>query len=144
MADAETNTQLLMGEMGKDRWFAAVMDNLPATILALVAAPQAVAYGNAAAWTAGAAAYFGYYFVSEVLFRNTLGKLFMGLCIRQTSGARCTRAQLSIRSLFRILEVNPILLGALPAALSIVFSKRKQRIGDLVAGTIVVRRSELT
>lgn len=144
MADAEANTPLLIGEMGKDRWFAAVVDSLPATILALVVAPQAVAYGNVAAWTAGAAAYFGYYFASEVLFKNTPGKWFMGLCIRQTSGARCTRAQLAIRSLFRILEVNPILLGALPAAVSILVSQRKQRIGDLAAGTVVVRRSELT
>src|SRR5262245_21866864 len=144
MADAEPNVRILTGDMGKDRWFAAVVDNFPAMILALVVAPQAVGYGNAAAWAAGRAAYFGYYFVSEVLFRNTLGKWFMGLCIRQTSGERCTRAQLSIRSLFRIVEVNPILLGDLPAAVSILISKRKQRLGDLVAGTVVISRSEGT
>jgi uncharacterized RDD family membrane protein YckC len=133
-----------VGEIGKDRWFAAVVDNLPATILALVAgAKTAPVAGNIAAWAAAATVYFGYYFVSEVLFRNTLGKWFMGLSIRQRTGERCTRGQLAVRSLFRVLELNPLLLGGLPAAVFIVFSRRKQRIGDLVAGTVVVRRSHL-
>jgi uncharacterized RDD family membrane protein YckC len=37
-----------------------------------------------------------------------------------------------------ILEVNPLLLGGLPAGLVIISTKRKQRIGDLLAGTLVV------
>jgi uncharacterized RDD family membrane protein YckC len=38
-------------------------------------------------------------------------------------------------------EVNPILLGALPAALAGVFSKRHQRFGDMLGGSVVVRRT---
>ena len=41
------------------------------------------------------------------------------LSIRQISGERCTRSQLLIRSLFRLLEVNPILFGDLPAGIAI-------------------------
>jgi uncharacterized RDD family membrane protein YckC len=143
MADAIGESGLI-GDMSKDRFFAAVMDDLPALIVALVAATQLASHGDAAAWTAAAIGFFGYYFVSEVVFGNTLGKLIMGLCIRQVSGERCTRSQLFIRSLFRVLEVNPILLGAFPAGISILFSRRRQRIGDLVAGTVVVRRSDLS
>ena len=134
----------LTGDMSKDRMFAAVMDSLPAMILALLAGPRLAAYGNIAAWTAAAFGYFGYYLVSELLFSNTAGKWIMGLCIRQVSGERCTRAQLLIRSLFRLLEVNPILFGDLPAGIAIFCSKRGQRLGDMAAGTVVVRRSELT
>jgi uncharacterized RDD family membrane protein YckC len=43
-----------------------------------------------------------------------------------------------IRSGLRIFEVNPLLLGGLPAGLVIIASQRKQRIGDLLAGTVVV------
>ncbi len=134
----------LMGDMSKDRMFAAVMDSFMALTGALVAGPQLAAYGSVAAWAAAGSAYFGYYFVSEVLFRNTLGKWIMGLRIRQVFGERCTRWQLVVRSLFRVLEVNPIFFGDLPAGISIFCTKRRQRIGDLVAGTVVVRRSDLT
>jgi uncharacterized RDD family membrane protein YckC len=40
--------------------------------------------------------------------------------------------------LLRILEVNPLLIGALPASIAILSSKRRQRIGDMLAGTVVV------
>jgi len=44
----------------------------------------------------------------------------------------------------RVLEVNPVLLGAFPAALSVVFSPKHQRFGDKLAGTIVVPPDRLS
>jgi uncharacterized RDD family membrane protein YckC len=38
----------------------------------------------------------------------------------------------------RIIEVNPLLLGGIPAGIVVISTSRKQRIGDLLAGTIVV------
>ena len=38
----------------------------------------------------------------------------------------------------RLLEVNPLLFGGLPAGIAILTSERKQRIGDMLAGTVVV------
>jgi uncharacterized RDD family membrane protein YckC len=35
-------------------------------------------------------------------------------------------------------EANPILVGELPAALCVIFSRNRQRFGDKVAGTVVV------
>ena len=37
-----------------------------------------------------------------------------------------------------VIEVNPLLLGGLPAGLVVIATERKQRIGDLLAGTLVV------
>jgi uncharacterized RDD family membrane protein YckC len=43
----------------------------------------------------------------------------------------------------RLVEVNPLLLGALPAGISILATERKQRIGDLQAGTVVVHQNQI-
>jgi hypothetical protein len=40
-----------------------------------------------------------------------------------------------------IFEANPLLLGLLPGALAVVWSKHRQRFGDMLAETIVVRRA---
>jgi len=49
-----------------------------------------------------------------------------------------------IRTLARLLEANPILLGGIPAGIAIFSSPRKQRIGDSLAGTVVVSRQDIT
>ena len=82
--------------------------------------------------------YLGYYFLFEALFGRTPGKFFAGLVVVRFDGTRSTWRQALIRTGFRLLEVNPILLGALPAALSIFFSQNHQRFGDRVADTVVV------
>jgi uncharacterized RDD family membrane protein YckC len=47
-----------------------------------------------------------------------------------------------VRTLARLVEVNPLLLGALPAGIAILSSSRRQRIGDWLANTVVVRRDD--
>ncbi|MBC7995286.1 MAG: RDD family protein [Rhizobacter sp.] len=47
----------------------------------------------------------------------------------------------AIRTVFRLLEVNPFLLGGVPAGLTANFSKSGQRLGDMAAGTYVVASS---
>jgi uncharacterized RDD family membrane protein YckC len=133
----------LVGCMNLDRYFAAIFDNFLAVIAALGAAMQLGSRGDVAAWAAAALAFFGYYLVSEVVLRNTFGKWVMGLRIRTLRGDKITSGQALVRSLLRVLEVNPILFGALPAAVAMFFSKRRQRIGDRLAGTVVVPRSDL-
>ena len=123
------------------RHMAAIIDNVFAAILGVLVAqqfpddwvvPQAICL---------AVLYFAYYLLFEILFSATPGKLLMGLKILAYNGEQCSRKQILIRTLFRIVEVNPILLGALPAAARIVTSRDKQRFGDKVADTIVVFRS---
>lgn len=87
--------------------------------------------------------FLAYYFVFEALFAATPAKLAAGLVVVQFDGTRCTWRQAFIRTVFRIVEVNPFFFGALPAALSVAFSPYRQRLGDRVAETVVVLRRRL-
>ena len=82
--------------------------------------------------------YLAYFVVLEALWSRTLGKLVQGLVVRKLDGNRCDWTAALIRGFLRIFEVNPLLLGGLPAGLVIIASERKQRIGDMLAGTVVV------
>jgi len=82
--------------------------------------------------------YLGYFIVLEALWSRTLGKYFQGLVVRKLDGSRCDLKAALIRGGLRALEVNPLLLGGLPAGIAIVASNRKQRLGDMLAGTLVV------
>ena len=82
--------------------------------------------------------YLSYFVVFEALWSRTLGKYFQGLMVRKLDGSPCDWPGALIRSGLRIIEVNPLLLGGLPAGIVIIATSRKQRIGDILAGTIVV------
>jgi uncharacterized RDD family membrane protein YckC len=43
-----------------------------------------------------------------------------------------------VRTLFRLIEVNPILAGGLPAGIAVIATRGKQRLGDMAAGTYVL------
>lgn len=122
------------------RHIAAVLDNLLATVLSVVAAKQLPDNLPALQVIAIVVFYLAYYFVCELTFSSTPAKLMNGLVVRRFDGGRCTLQQTIIRTLMRLLEVNPILLGGLPAAASILWSRNKQRFGDKMAQTVVVRR----
>jgi uncharacterized RDD family membrane protein YckC len=134
----------LIGCASVDRLFAAIIDNLLAVILAFLLLVKLAPYGALTSWTAAACCYFGYYFLSEVLCGNTLGKWSSGLRVRTVSGEKCSPSQMSIRTLLRVVEVNPVLFGGIPAGIAIFLSARRQRMGDQIAGTVVVRRSQLS
>src|SRR5687767_8441363 len=72
--------------------------------------------------------YLAYYIVLEALWSRTLGKYFQGLIVRKLDGSPCDWKAASIRGILRIIEVNPVFLGGLPAGLVIISTNRKQRI----------------
>jgi uncharacterized RDD family membrane protein YckC len=82
--------------------------------------------------------YLAYFIVLEALWSRTLGKYFQGLVVRKLDGSRCDWRASIIRNVLRVVEVNPLLFGGLPAGIAILLSQRKQRIGDWLAGTLVV------
>jgi uncharacterized RDD family membrane protein YckC len=120
------------------RHIAAILDNLVAMVLGVLAAKTVAEDLPIVQLLALVATYLAYYLLFEGLASRTPGKLLTGLVVIQFNGARCTWRQALVRTCFRVLEVNPALLGAIPAAISIVFSRNHQRIGDKVAGTVVV------
>lgn len=129
--------ELVPGDASKDRFFAMVFDNLFGLVLGIVAAAairndQVVLRG-----TTWVAVYLAYFFLFETLVGSTPGKMVFGLWVRRIEGGRCSWLQAAVRTLARLIEVNPLLLGALPAAIVVLGSKNRQRLGDMLAGTVV-------
>jgi len=128
----------IIGDASKARLIAVFIDHLIAfalTLLVLAFIPESLQMVKAVFFFL---VYLAYFIVLEALWSRTLGKLFQGLVIRKLDGRPCDWKAALIRSALRIVEVNPLLLGGLPAGLVIITSERKQRIGDLLAGTLVV------
>ena len=123
------------------RFIAAVLDQNVAAVMFLAAAMSLAGDEPFQVFPLLAAlgAYLGYFFLSEWLLGATPAKLFFRLQVRQLSGERCTARQIAVRTALRILEINPI-FGALPAGITILVTERRQRIGDLLAGTVVMRQ----
>lgn len=120
------------------RHIAAILDNMMALLLAVIVAKSFREDWPVVQTITAALTFLGYFFLSEGFLGRTTGKVLTGLMVVGLDGQRCTWRQALIRTVFRLLEVNAVLLGAAPAALSIVLSKKHQRFGDKVAGTVVV------
>ena len=132
----------LTGDASKDRFLAAFCDNMLAMVVSIIAAiaiGDAVGdIGDAVKGVTFVTLYFLYFFLGEGLIGATPGKLVFGLRVRQLSGQRCTWLQAGIRTILKVFEANPLLLGVLPAGLFVLATKRRQRLGDVLAGTVVV------
>jgi len=98
--------------------------------LVLVAAVLAAGWGWDVAW--------------EVAWRGqTPGKRALGLRVIRIDGAPVGLGESLVRNALRVVELP---LGYAPAVLAVALSSRRQRLGDLVAGTLVVqeRRFDLS
>jgi uncharacterized RDD family membrane protein YckC len=78
----------------------------------------------------------GYFVLTEMYSGQTPGKRILGLRVLQENGQSATFLSIIIRNLFRILDFLPTFyfLGSLV----MLFSSKDKRIGDMVAGTIVI------
>ena len=128
----------IIGDASKSRLIAAFIDHLIAVSLMFFVVAQVPEEYPLAKMFLFFGVYMAYYALFEGLWSRTPGKFFQGLVVRKLDGSPCGLTGGLIRSLTRIVEVNPILLGGLPAGLVIISTQRKQRIGDLLAGTVVV------
>lgn len=80
----------------------------------------------------------GYPIAAEALFEGrTVGKVVFGLRVVTKEGAPIRFRHAALRGILRVFEII-ITLGA-PAVLAATFTRDSQRLGDLVAGTIVIR-----
>jgi uncharacterized RDD family membrane protein YckC len=80
-------------------------------------------------------AFFLYLALFEGVFGTTVGKLFLGLRVKNADGSRCGFGQAVVRNLLRIIDAFPLYLVGLIFTL---VTKKRQRVGDLAAHTIVV------
>ena len=128
------------GDVGKARVIAFIIDNVIASILTLALAATIESNDSLLDVILILPLFLSYFYVFEITWGRTPGKFLMGLEVLDVSGLPCTAAQIFVRTVTRLVEVNPILFGAVPAALAIATSKKHQRLGDLMAGTVVVSR----
>ncbi len=82
---------------------------------------------------------FGYPILMEAFAKGqTLGKKAMGIAVARADGSPVTFLSATIRNVMRLIDLLP---GAYTVGLiAVLATKRNQRLGDLVAGTIVIRR----
>ncbi|MEI7932607.1 MAG: RDD family protein [Alphaproteobacteria bacterium] len=79
-----------------------------------------------------------HYIVGEGVWGRTLGKLVTGTVVINRAGDRPGMGRAAVRTLLRLVEVNPVLVGGLPAGIAVLASSGRQRLGDMAAGTYVV------
>jgi uncharacterized RDD family membrane protein YckC len=132
----------LIGVATKGRFFAMAVDNLIAMFISLLLASNMPEEVGQARWALVVGVYLAYYFVQEGTWSTTFGKRLFGLRVARLDGSECGWPAAAIRTVARIIEVNPILLGALPGGLAVALSKRHQRMGDMLSKTVVVLRSQ--
>ena len=83
----------------------------------------------------------GYYVLSEGLFDGrTIGKRLLGLRVVRDGGYSVGFAASAVRNLMRIVDLQP-LFTYLVGIVGVAVSKSGKRLGDVVAGTIVVREA---
>ena len=133
----------LIGEKGKARIIAFILDNLFASLAAIVTVGIIKSENPIVSGTLLCLTYLLYFFLFETLWSRTPGKLLQGLQVRSSDGGPCTVKQTLIRTLTRIFEANPILFGGIPAGIAIISSQQRQRIGDILAGSVVVSKARI-
>jgi uncharacterized RDD family membrane protein YckC len=125
------------------RWVGAWVDFIVLALLFL--APDYV-LGNdlyratLAIWLGAAILYFP---IGEGVWGRTIGKLVTGTIVVDATGHAPGLLKASLRTLLRLIEVNPLLAGGIPAALAVALSSKRQRLGDMVVRTYVVRIKKL-
>jgi uncharacterized RDD family membrane protein YckC len=86
--------------------------------------------------------YYGYFAAFEALWGGqTPGKRAVGLRVISVTGQPITAFDALLRNLLRIVDQMPGIYAV--GVLSIFFTARNQRLGDLVAGTVVVHEHSL-
>ncbi|MGZ3873735.1 MAG: RDD family protein [Mucilaginibacter sp.] len=95
-------------------------------------------YGAAIYFILLGAAFVFYDLICEAFFNGqSLGKRVMKIRVISLNGARPRFSQYLLRWLFRLVDF--VLTGGLGALIAAVMSEKGQRIGDIVAGTAMIR-----
>ena len=135
--------ELVLAGMGS-RMIAGIFDLATQALLALgyYLAADAIGFDEGLAAAGWAIAVFlivfGYDLAFEVLARGrTPGKRIVGLRVMRSGGEPIGLVTSAIRNVLRIVDILPAVYGV--GVVFIFFTERNQRLGDLVAGSVVVR-----
>lgn len=84
-----------------------------------------------------------YFPLMEGFTGYSVGKFIFRVRVVDKNGKVPGLKKATIRTLFRLFEVNPLLFGGIPAGLSANYSKYEQRFGDKSAETYVLACGDL-
>lgn len=132
------SSEKVKGDATKARIYAAIIDNLLALISMAAFVSLIGEFVPSLTIVVVGVGYLGYFFLTEGIWGRTPGKYFQGLIVRRLDGGRAGWTEALVRTVLRLLEANPVLLGGLPAGLVIIGSAKNQRLGDMAAGTVVI------
>ncbi|MCZ6652505.1 MAG: RDD family protein [Planctomycetota bacterium] len=95
------------------------------------------------AWALCCVAFSAYCTLCEALFARTPGKAVVRCRVVDEAGSRCGFSVILIRNLVRMIELFP-LFQLWPTFILMLFTRNRQRLGDLLARTIVVEHVPLS
>ena len=112
-------------------------------LISLLALPGMATWNNPSKWLAallilaGFCIYWGYFAAFEALWNGqTLGKRQAGIRVIKDSGRPITPFEAIARNLVRVVDAFPGFYAV--GAITMILNKRNRRLGDFVAGTVVV------
>jgi uncharacterized RDD family membrane protein YckC len=86
---------------------------------------------------------YGYFIFFETLWNGqTPGKRVMHLRVIQVDGSSVTFVKVLIRNIARLIDALPVIYAV--GILAVFFSQKKQRLGDMAAGTLVIKETTET
>lgn len=91
--------------------------------------------GPTVAWIGAISLCCAYHAAAEATWGQTLGKKLAGIAVRRTDGSAAGKGRIFVRNIVRGIE----LMFPIVPAIVMISTKRSQRLGDLVAGTMVTR-----
>src|SRR5437867_1609951 len=101
----------LIGNAGKPRIGAVLLDNAIASLVSFIIAAGTPGLPITARGIALATIYLVYFLVPEAIWSATLGKVIFGLRVCRADGSVAGWREAAIRTVFRVVEVNPVLFG---------------------------------
>lgn len=132
------------------RFLALVIDLLAIAVIGGVIEKMADIVGWVSADSVAALTVLGYFAITigyGIMFEwiwhgQTPGKRVLSIKVMDANGLKLQASQIAVRNLMRAVDSLP---GSyLVGGLAVLFSKRHQRLGDMVANTIVVQQRRLT
>lgn len=87
-------------------------------------------------WAIVALIFIIYKTICEVVWGKTLGKMVYKIEVRQVDGSKCSPIAAVVRNLLLLID---LMFGFLIPLVVVSITKRRQRVGDLIAKTVVIK-----
>lgn len=84
---------------------------------------------------------FMYYFVFESTLSATPGKLICKLSVQRSDGSVPSIARIALRNFLRLVDYFPFVVPGLAGLMCMETTKQDQRLGDLLADTVCIKRT---